>query len=92
MVKEEFIERLKKCIKEVEQEKSTEDILFERYKDVSFAGIKPFKETIKEYTDVNANDIYARILNYQIKTYGEALTVNGTDMSRIKKLSGAYER
>ena len=93
MVKEVFIKRLKETIKEVEQEKSMEDILFEKYKDIAFGGIKPFKEAIQDYLDiVNANDIYARILNYQIKTYGQALTVIGTNMAKIKKISGAYER
>ena len=92
MVKEEFVARLKKCIKEVEKEKGAEDILFEKYKDVAFGGIKPFKSAIKNYPEVNANDIYARIIRYQIETYGEALTIIGTNMEKIKQLSGAYER
>lgn len=51
-----------------------EDCIFEELKDKSFQNAKDFKERlVKKYKNVNVQNIYLRVANYQIKKYGTIL-------------------
>lgn len=55
-----------------------ENIVFEEYKDVVIKTSADFKKEVKEkYNFVASLDLYAKIINYQIKKYGGALSYSG---------------
>ena len=58
--------------------KFIEEIIFQRNKDKRFRNAEEFKGTIlKNFKNVDVSKIYVKIVNYQIKKYGQ--TLNGFD-------------
>ena len=51
-----------------------ENYIFEKYKNTSFKCCKDFKKRVEKYINIDTRDVYAKILKYQINTYGETLT------------------
>ena len=51
-----------------------EEYLFNKYKDEHFNNSGDFKKRIREYKEVDASELYKRIINYQVKKYGGGLT------------------
>lgn len=54
-----------------------EEYLFAKYKDKCIYSAAKFKGEIKDYKNINASDLYVRIINYQIKKYGRPLSGTG---------------
>ena len=51
-----------------------ENIIFEEFKDKSFASIKQFRFLVfHKYKHVASSGLYQKVINYQIKTYGDVL-------------------
>lgn len=71
-----------------------EEFIFAKYKDKYIGNAKKFKGLIKKnYKDVDADEIYRRVINYQVATYDGGLandcfkeasnrTINGRATSR----------
>lgn len=51
-----------------------EKLIFEEYKDKEIWSARAFKKSIIEKYNIVPNDLYVKIINYQIKKYGCALT------------------
>lgn len=51
-----------------------EEYLFTKYKDKNIINAKTFKGKVSKYKNIDASRLYTRIVNYQIKKYGEALS------------------
>lgn len=53
-----------------------EEFIFQNYKDKCFINATTLKNEIaKHFKNVNVNELYIRIVNYQVKKYGETLRV-----------------
>ena len=62
-----------------------EGVLFNKYKDEILHNSEHFKSLVKDYKEVNKENLYRKIINYQIDKYGEQLYARG------KKLGRDYE-
>ena len=66
-----------------------EELVFNLKKDNAYKSSRDFKEDIiknLKIKDIDFKDVYARIINYQIKKYGESLAFNFEySMGEIKK-------
>lgn len=51
-----------------------ENFVFEKYKDTPFQCSGQFKENITNFKKIDTTKVYSKIINYQIKKYGTALT------------------
>ncbi len=66
-----------------------EELIFELYKDKVIKNRKSFiKEMQSKFRDVNVSELYVRIVNYQINSYGEMLKnyvewINKEELRRI---------
>ena len=74
------------------QKEFEEQLVFEKYKDTSFRSSKDFRKRVKEYRNIDAREVYIKITNYQIKTYGSSLCVNREDKIDLDKLRGNSNR
>lgn len=55
-------------------EKFKEECAFIQFKDKCFKNATTCKGNIlKKFNDIDVNNLYIRIVNYQIKTYGDIL-------------------
>lgn len=55
-------------------EKFKEECAFAQFKDKCFKNAETCKEgIIKKFKGIDVNNLYIRIVNYQIKKYGEVL-------------------
>jgi hypothetical protein len=61
-----------------------ENYIFEKYKDTAFRNCKHFRKSVEKYINIDISKVYAKIINYQIKTYGETLT-GGKDSYQDKR-------
>lgn len=68
------------------QKEFEENIVFERYKDTSFRSSKDFRKQVKEYRNIDVREVYTKITNYQIKTYGNSLCINREDKIDLNRL------
>lgn len=64
-----------------------ENFVFEKYKDTSFRSCKHFKKEVMQYRNIDTREVYTKIVNYQIKNYGEALTLSDDPHIPIEKLN-----
>ena len=55
-----------------------ENYIFEKYKDTPLKNSKEFRKKIEKHINIDVSSVYAKIINYQIKTYGETL-IEGTE-------------
>ena len=63
-----------------------DEILFAIYKDEAIFNKKEFKKDMKKYKkDANLDNLYVRIVNYQIDTYG--YTLSGYDPTFFEQRS-----
>lgn len=54
-----------------------DEIVFALYKDKAIGSKDEFRRTIKKFIkDINVNEVFLRITNYQIDTYGLTLSVD----------------
>lgn len=57
-------------------EKFKEECAFVQYKDKCFKNAETCKRNIlKKFKDIDVNNLYIRIVNYQLKRYGDILRV-----------------
>ena len=71
-----------------------ENMIFQMFKDKSIGCAQKFKTEIKKLFDIdNTSDIYRKIVNYQIATYGQQIK-SGVTNTYIKnfKSKGAKQR
>ncbi len=59
-----------------------EGVLFNKYKDEILHNSEYFKFLIKDYKDVNKENLYRKIVNYQVEKYGEQLYQRGKKIGR----------
>ena len=66
-----------------------ESYIFNKYKDTGFESCKHFRKEVEKFKNINIRDIYVKIVNYQINTYGETLTSNSynAEWIPIKKIN-----
>lgn len=66
-----------------------ENYIFNKYKDTAFISCKDFRKKVEKYIKIDVRDVYAKIVNYQINTYGETLTCNSysAEWIPIKRLN-----
>lgn len=58
--------------------KFEEEYLFEKFKDKCIGSAQEFKNRVsRNHKNVDADKLYKRVLNYQIKTYGGTIYSNG---------------
>lgn len=70
-----------------------ENYVFEKYKDTTLKGSGYFRKEVEKYKNINVSDVYAKIINYQIKTYGETLSENRDVFQDKKRVNhNAYVR
>ena len=50
-----------------------ENYIFEKYKDTPLKNSKEFRKKIEKHINIDVSSVYAKIINYQIKTYGTTL-------------------
>lgn len=68
--------------------KMKNDIVFALYKDQAIGNKNEFREKVKKYIkDINLDELFIRITNYQIETYGLTLSVEDAIMTK-----GEYKR
>ena len=69
-----------------------EDYIFEIYKDTYIHGAKKFIKDVKDKynLDIN-NELYKRIINYQIKKYGSQLSYGG-QIEFVPKNKNRYQK
>ena len=70
-----------------------EEYLFTKYKDAQLKSSAEFrsklsKSRIKDYEDVDIGQLYKRIVNYQIKKYGNSLSSFGPGYIPLRILIG----
>lgn len=65
-----------------------EDMLFAILKDKPLENSKEFKNRMKKYGKINSTDLYIRITNYQIETYGYSLNSFDPNWFEDKRLNG----
>lgn len=70
-----------------------ENFLFEKYKDCNLKSSGEFrnklrKSNFKDYEDVDIGELYRRIVNYQIKKYGNSLSSFGPGYIPLRTLIG----
>lgn len=53
-----------------------ENYIFNKYKDAAFKSCKDFRKKVEKFINIDVRDVYAKIVKYQINTYGETLTCN----------------
>lgn len=64
------------------------DIVFALYKDQAIGNKNEFREKVKKYIkDINLDELFIKITNYQIDTYGLTLSVEDAIMTK-----GEYKR
>ena len=64
-----------------------ENYLFEKYKDTPLKNSKDFKKRVEKYININVSSVYAKIINYQIKTYGATLIGYDIEKTDIEVLN-----
>lgn len=63
-----------------------ENIIFEKCKDDEVGSSRLFKAKCKKkYGFEPSNDLYRKIVNYQIKTYGHSLAFEGKSIAKVSK-------
>lgn len=65
------------------QKEFEEQLVFDTYKDTNFQCCKDFRKQVKEYRNIDVTEVYKKIVNYQIKTFGSSLI--GKDEPRGSK-------
>lgn len=51
-----------------------ENIIFQNFKDTAFSSINQFKYLVyKKYHYIAGSDLYRKVVNYQVDTYGTSL-------------------
>lgn len=60
-----------------------EEYLFTKYKNKCISSAAKFKGEVKDYKNIDVGELYRRIINYQIKKYGNALSGTGNYRSYI---------
>lgn len=72
-----------------------DDIVFALFKDKPTNGKDLFKKSVKKYIhEINVNEVYRRIINYQIKKYGYTLDDRYDSLNYFQKqnMSGNSSR
>ena len=73
-----------------------ENIIFENEKNVGFKSVTEFKENVyKKYKYAASSNLYRKIVNYQVKTFGKNLDgefILSTHEEKIKSNSRANQR
>lgn len=62
------------------KEEFQENYLFEKYKNSAFRNGEDFRNTLKNESNINLDNLYRRIIIYQVKTFGYSLS--NKDMGR----------
>lgn len=62
------------------KEEFQENYLFEKYKNSVFRNGEDFRNTLKNESNINLDNLYRRIIIYQVKTFGYSLS--NKDMGR----------
>lgn len=63
-----------------------ENIIFEKYKDKEIGSNKLFKINCKkEHGFEPSNDLFRKIVNYQVKTYGRTLVFESRKIEKLTK-------
>jgi hypothetical protein len=60
------------------QKEFEEELVFNKYKDGYIESCKKFRKEVSEFKNIDAREVYTRIINYQVATYGGSLSNNGT--------------
>ena len=67
------------------KEEDKERLIFELYKDKPLNSSRVFRGKIqKKFNLIDTSDLYAKIINYQLKKYGYVLE-NGLSLNSLKK-------
>lgn len=71
-----------------------DDIVFVLFKDETLHGKNEFKKSVKKYgSQINIDNVYLRIINYQVDKYGQTLSDAGSlNYFAEQKMSGNSSR
>lgn len=76
------------------KEEFQENYLFEKYKNSAFRNGEDFRDTLKNKTNINLDNLYRRIIIYQVKTFGYSLSNkdigSNADRQRLIKSRNKY--
>lgn len=76
------------------KEEFQENYLFEKYKNCAFRNGEDFRNTLKNKTNINLDNLYRRIIIYQVKTFGYSLSNkdmrSNVDRQRLIKSRNKY--
>lgn len=68
-----------------------DEIVFALYKDTAIGSKDEFRKKVKKYLkDINFDELFIRITNYQIDTYGLTLTIDVKIPSREDRKKATY--